>query len=312
MTIGLKELLKLSRVPPGKKIDLRKDYDPGFRDPGWTKEKATQTLANGIKTLAEEQDKLYAQNTYGVLIILQALDAAGKDGTIKHVMSGVNPQGVRVTSFKAPSDEELDHDYLWRNFIALPKRGDIGIFNRSYYEEVLVVRVHEEMLDRQHLPSTVDRKNIWKDRFEEINNFEKYLVRNGIIVLKFFLYVSKDEQKKRFLERVDLSEKNWKFSASDIRERQHWDEYIDAYEDVFNHTSTEWAPWYIIPADTKWLSRLAVAGIIHHTLSELNLAYPVVSDEAKAELLVAKKELEDEGDGREAEKGKKKRNSKKS
>jgi PPK2 family polyphosphate:nucleotide phosphotransferase len=302
MAFGMKELLKLSHVPPGKKINLRKDYDPGFKAPGWSKEKATQRLAEGIQMLAEQQDKLYAQNTYGLLIVLQALDAAGKDGTIKHVMSGVNPQGVHVTSFKTPSEEDLDHDYLWRNFTVLPKRGDIGIFNRSYYEEVLVVRVHKELLNRQHLPSTINRKDIWKQRFEEINNFEKYLFSNGIIVLKFFLYVSKDEQKKRFLERVDLSEKNWKFSASDIRERRHWDEYIDAYEDLFNHTSTGWAPWYIIPADTKWLSRLAVAGIIHQKLSELNLAYPAVSDTAKQELLVAKKELEEEGNGREAEK----------
>jgi PPK2 family polyphosphate:nucleotide phosphotransferase len=302
MAFGMKELLKLSHVPPGKKINLRKDYDPGFKAPGWSKEKATQRLAEGIQMLAEQQDKLYAQNTYGLLIVLQALDAAGKDGTIKHVMSGVNPQGVHVTSFKTPSEEDLDHDYLWRNFTVLPKRGDIGIFNRSYYEEVLVVRVHKELLNRQHLPSTINRKDIWKQRFEEINNFEKYLFSNGIIVLKFFLYVSKDEQKKRFLERVDLSEKNWKFSASDIRERRHWDEYIDAYEDLFNHTSTVWAPWYIIPADTKWLSRLAVAGIIHQKLSELNLAYPAVSDTAKQELLVAKKELEEEGNGREAEK----------
>lgn len=311
MAFGMKELLKLSRVPPGKKINLIKDYDPGFKAPGWSREKAQQKLAEGIQMLAEQQDKLYAQNTYGLLIVLQALDAAGKDGTIKHVMSGVNPQGVHVTSFKAPSEEDLDHDYLWRNFIVLPRRGGIGIFNRSYYEEVLVVRVHKELLNRQHLPSTIDRKEIWKQRFEEINNFEKYLVRNGIIVLKFFLYVSKDEQKKRFLERVDLSEKNWKFSASDIRERGHWDEYIDAYEDLFNHTSTEWAPWYIIPADTKYLSSLAVAGIIYHTLSELNLAYPVVSEEAKRELLVAKKELEDEGNGRAAEKASKKMNKKK-
>ena len=311
MAFGMKELLKLSRVPPGKKIDLRKDYDPGFTAPGWSKEKATQRLAEGIQMLAEQQNKLYAQNTYGLLIVLQALDAAGKDGTIKHVMSGVNPQGVQVTSFKAPSEEDLDHDYLWRNFTVLPKRGDIGIFNRSYYEEALVVRVHKELLDRQHLPSTINRKEIWKQRFEEINNFEKYLVGNGIIVLKFFLNVSKDEQKKRFLERLDLSEKNWKFSASDIRERKHWEEYIDAYEDLFNHTSTEWAPWYIIPADTKWLSRLAVAAIIHQTLAGLKLAYPVVSDEAKKELLVAKKELEDEGNGRGAEKDKKKKNRKK-
>jgi len=310
MAFDIKDLFKLSQVPPGKKINLRKDYDPGFTAPGWSKEKATQKLAEGIQMLAEQQDKLYAQNTYGLLIVLQALDAAGKDGTIKHVMSGVNPQGVTVTSFKAPSEEDLDHDYLWRNFTTLPKRGDIGIFNRSYYEEVLVVRVHKELLDKQHLPSTIDRKKIWKQRFEEINNFEKYLVYNGIIVLKFFLYVSKDEQKKRFLERLDLSEKNWKFSASDIRERQHWDEYIDAYEDLFNNTSTEWAPWYIIPADTKWLSRLAVAAIIHQTLADLKLAYPVVSDAAKQELLVAKKELEDEDNGRSAGKDKKKKNKK--
>jgi len=311
MAFGMKELLKFSRVPAGKKINLRKDYDPGFRAPGWEKEQANQRLAEGIRILAEQQDKLYAQNTYGLLIVLQALDAAGKDGTIKHVMSGLNPQGVQVTSFKAPSEEELDHDYMWRNFIVLPKRGNIGIFNRSYYEEVLVVRVHKELLDREHLPSGIDRKKIWRQRFEEINNFERYLVSNGIIVLKFFLYVSKDEQKRRFLERVDLSEKNWKFSASDIRERRYWDEYIDAYEDLFNHTSTEWAPWYIIPADTKWLSHLAVAGIIYHTLSELNLAYPVVSDEAKRDLLVAKKELEDEGTDRDTEKASKKMNRKK-
>ena len=311
MAFDIKDLFKLSRVPAGRKINLRKDYDPGYTAPGWSKEKATQKLAEGIQMLAEQQNKLYAQNTHGLLIVLQALDAAGKDGTIKHVMSGVNPQGVQVTSFKAPSEEDLDHDYLWRNFIALPKRGNIGIFNRSYYEEALVVRVHKELLDRQHLPSSIDRKEIWKQRFEEINNFEKYLVSNGIIVLKFFLYVSKDEQKRRFLERLDLPDKNWKFSASDIRERQHWDEYIDAYEDLFNNTSTGWAPWYIIPADTKWVSRLAVAAIIHQTLSDLNLAYPVVSDDAKKELLVAKKELEDEGEGRGAEKDSKKKKNKK-
>lgn len=311
MTFGIKELLQLSRVPPGKKIDLRKDYKPGFTAPGWSKEEATHKLAEGIRMLAEQQNMLYAQNTYGLLIVLQALDAAGKDGTIKHVMSGVNPQGVQVTSFKAPSEEDLDHDYLWRNFTVIPRRGEIGIFNRSYYEEVLVVRVHKELLERQHLPSTIDRKDIWNQRFEEINNFEKYLVRNGIIVLKFFLYLSKDEQKRRFLERVDLPDKNWKFSAADIRERKYWDDYIDAYEDLFNNTSTEWAPWYIIPADTKWLSRLAVAGIIHQALSDLNLAYPVVSDEAKEALLEAKKELEDEGNGSGEEKDQKKKRKKK-
>src|SRR5512136_2522430 len=189
MAFTYKELIKVARVPPGKKINLRKDYDPGFRAPGWEKEQANERLAEGIRMLAEQQDKLYAQNTYGLLIVLQALDAAGKDGTIKHVMSGLNPQGVQVTSFKAPSEEELDHDYMWRNYIMLPKRGNIGIFNRSYYEEVLVVRVHQELLDREHLPSAIKRKVIWKQRFEEINNFERYLVSNGIIVLKFFLYV---------------------------------------------------------------------------------------------------------------------------
>ena len=310
MAFGMKELLKLSRVPPGKKINLRKDYDPGFKAPGWSKEKATQKLAEGIQMLAEQQDKLYAQNTYGLLIVLQALDAAGKDGTIKHVMSGVNPQGVNVTSFKAPSSEELSHDYLWRQIKALPERGRIGIFNRSYYEEVLVTKVHPELLEKQHLPPTTNKKEIWKQRYEEINNFEKYLVNNGIIVLKFFLYVSKDEQKKRFLERLDLSEKNWKFSAADVRERQHWDEYIDAYQDLFNNTSTEWAPWFIIPADTKWLSRLAVAGIIHQTLSDLNLAYPVVSETAKKDLIAAKKELENEATGGEPEKDKKRKKKK--
>jgi len=251
-----------------KKYDTDPDVDLGPEDKPLMK----QTLQVGVEMLASMQDILYAQDKWSLLLIFQAMDAAGKDGAIKHVMSGVNPQGCQVTSFKAPSPEELDHDFLWRCQKQLPERGRIGIFNRSYYEEVLVVRVHEPILKAQKLPEKLVTKDIWEERFKDIRNFEKYLVRNGIIVLKFFLYVSKDEQKKRFLERVDLSEKNWKFSASDIRERKHWDEYIDAYEDLFNHTSTEWAPWYIIPADTKWLSRLAVAGIIYHTLSELNLA----------------------------------------
>jgi PPK2 family polyphosphate:nucleotide phosphotransferase len=302
MAFTYKELIKLTRVPPGKKINLKKDIDPSFTAPGWSKETANTKLEEGIKNLAEWQDKLYADDSYAVLVVLQALDAAGKDGTIKHVMSGVNPQGVNVTSFKTPSSEELSHDYLWRNIKALPERGHIGIFNRSYYEEVLVTRVHPELLDKQNLPPHINKKGIWKQRYEEINNFEKYLVNNGIIVLKFFLYVSKDEQKRRFLERLDLSEKNWKFSAADVRERQHWDEYIDAYEDLFNHTSTKWAPWYIIPADHKWLTHLAVGGIIINTLADLKISYPSVSKEAKQELLVAKKGLEEENTKKNPEK----------
>jgi len=293
----IEELMDVLRVPPGKKIDLKKDYDPGFTGKWLTKAEAKQTLVEGIQILAEMQDKLWAQNQYAVLMVLQALDAAGKDGTIKHVMSGVNPQGIDVHSFKGPSSEELDHDYLWRNFKALPARGRIGIFNRSYYEEVLVVRVHPEFLDKQQLPQHLKNKNIWKRRFEEINNFEKYLVDNGIIVLKFFLYVSKDAQKERFLERTQMPEKNWKFSAADIRERAHWDDYIDAYEDIFNHTSTEWAPWYIVPADHKWFTRLAVAAMLYRTMNKLNLAYPTVTEEQKQALLAAKEELEREDGG---------------
>jgi PPK2 family polyphosphate:nucleotide phosphotransferase len=229
-----------------------------------------------------------------MLIVFQALDAAGKDSTIKHVMSGVNPQGVEVYSFKAPSSEELDHDYLWRNFKVLPRRGHIGIFNRSYYEEVLVVRVHPGILDGQKIPPHLKDKNIFRRRFEEINNFEKYLFNNGIVVLKFFLNVSREEQKERFLERVDRPEKNWKFSAADVRERQYWDDYMAAYQDMFNHTSTDWAPWYVVPADHKWFTRLAVASIIHQTLDGLNLSYPTVSEKQKQELLTARAELENE------------------
>lgn len=271
---------------------------------------ANQKLEEGIRALAEWQDKLYADDTYAVLIILQALDAAGKDGTITYVMSGVNPQGVNVTSFTVPSSEELSHDYLWRNIKALPERGHIGIFNRSYYEEVLVTRGHPDLLDNQHLPPSRKRKGIWKQRYEEINNFEKYLVNNGIIVLKFFLYVSKDEQKRRFLERLVLSEKNGKFSVSDVREREHWDEYIDAYEEIFENTSTGWAPWYIIPADHKWGTHLSVAAIMYTTLSDLKVAYPTVSEKTKQELLLAKKKLEEEENGKEPERNRKKRDKK--
>jgi PPK2 family polyphosphate:nucleotide phosphotransferase len=237
---------------------------------------------------------LYAQNTYALLICLQAMDAAGKDSTIKHVMSGVNPQGVQVKSYKVPSDEELDHDYLWRNFRELPARGNIGIFNRSYYEEVLVVRVHPGFLDRQQLPPDRKTGSIWKRRYEEINNFEKYLTDNGIVVLKFFLNISRETQKKRFLERIDEPEKNWKFSATDVLERRHWEGYMDAYEEMFNHTSTPWAPWYIIPADHKWFTRLAVVSVINETLEGLNLVYPGVSAEKKEALRQAREMLESE------------------
>ncbi len=294
MVTPLEKMITGLKVPPGRQIDLRKEYNPGSTDHFLSKEDAQEQLLTGIQKLAEQQDKLYAQNTYALLINLQAMDAAGKDSTIKHVMSGVNPQGVQVKSFKVPSEEELDHDYLWRNFLALPNRGSIGIFNRSYYEEVLVVRVHPEFLLRQQLPEPLKGRDIWERRYEEINNFEKYLTDNGIMVLKLFLNVSKEAQKKRFLERVDQPDKNWKFSASDILERQHWDAYMNAYEEMFNHTSTSWAPWYIIPADHKWFTRLAVVSVINHTLDGLKLAYPEVSPEQKEALKKAKEAMEQE------------------
>jgi len=280
-------------VPPGKKIKL-KDYDPEFTGEFKAKEDAQVKLAEDIGKLAELQDVLYAQHSWSLLLIFQAMDAAGKDSAIKHVMSGVNPQGCQVFSFKAPSDEELDHDYLWRCLKALPERGRIGIFNRSYYEEVLVVRVRPQILEGQRIPRVLKGKDIWKQRYEDINSVEHYLSRNGTVILKFFLNVSKREQKKRFLERIDTPEKNWKFSPDDVKERERWDEYIQAYEDVCSHTSTDWAPWYIIPADRKWFTRAAVADIIVEKLKSLNLRYPKVSDEHKQNLLKAKKMLEKE------------------
>jgi len=291
-TTSLEDILPRIEVPAGKKIDLQQDYDPGYTGNFLKKKEAKKMLTQGVQMLAESQAKLYAQDNYGVLIVLQALDAAGKDGTIKHVMSGVNPQGVQVSSFKSPSGEELDHDYLWRNFKALPRRGNIGIFNRSHYEEVLVVKVHPGILENQKIPPKLKGPGIFHRRYEEINNFEKYLVNNGIVVLKFFLNLSKEEQKSRFLDRVNRPEKNWKFSAADMHERKFWDDYQAAYQEMFNHTSTEWAPWYIIPADHKWFSRLAVAAIINHTLEGLDLNFPTVNDKQKKELLEAKIELE--------------------
>ncbi|GAB4379765.1 MAG: polyphosphate kinase 2 family protein [Elainellaceae cyanobacterium] len=278
---------------PGAKITL-KNFDPDYTG-DFTKQDVEGLLQEGVQRLANYQDILYAQNTYALLLVFQAMDAAGKDSTIKHVMSGINPQGCQVFSFKNPSAEELDHDYLWRSFKALPERGRIGIFNRSYYEEVLVVRVHPEILAKQQLPAAMKQdKHIWKRRFEEINNFENYLVNNGIIVLKFFLHVSKQEQKQRFLQRIDKPDKNWKFSTSDVKERGFWDNYMHAYEDVFTHTSTSWAPWHIIPADHKWFTRLAVAYFIAEKLESLNLKYPQVSEAHMQNLLEAKAMLENE------------------
>ena len=280
-------------VPPGKKIRL-KDYDPGYTGKAQTKEEARSRLAAGIERLAKYQDILYAQNTYALLVIFQAMDAAGKDGTIKHVMSGVNPQGTQVYAFKVPSAEETDHDFLWRYNKALPERGRIGIFNRSYYEEALVVRVHPELLQTQQLPAASIKKDIWKQRFDTINSYERYLVRNGVHVMKFFLNVSKEEQRQRFLARIDTPEKNWKFSLSDVKERANWDDYQNAFEDIFNHTSTKWAPWYIIPADQKWFTRLAVNDIIVAKLKSLKLRYPAMSQDHMQQLLKAKELLEKE------------------
>ena len=277
-------------VPPGKKISLRQDYDPSFRPNDLNSEEAEGKLKHGIKVLSELQGKLAAQNTYSVLIIFQALDAAGKDGTIKHVMSGINPQGCSVHSFKAPSTEELDHDYLWRCAKRLPERGHITIFNRSYYEEVLIVRVHPELLEKQHLHVKASPK-LWQQRFEQINNFEKYLTDNGTMILKFYLNISKEEQKRRFLERIENPDKNWKFASADLVERNYWKNYMKAYEDVFNNTSTKWAPWYVIPADYKPYARLAVADIINSKLKEINPEYPTLSKQQMKQLKSAKELL---------------------
>jgi len=254
-------------------------------------ERAKQALAEGIEYLADLQDKLYAQDRWAVLLIFQAMDAAGKDGTIKHVMSGVNPQGCQVYSFKAPSAEDLDHDYLWRCMRCLPERGRIGIFNRSYYEEVLVARVHPEIVAAQKLPPERVTKQIWEERYEDIRSFERYLARNGVVVRKFFLHVSKAEQKRRFMARLDEPEKNWKFSASDVMERRRWKEYQRAYEDAIRATATDYAPWYVVPADHKWFTRLVVAAAVVDALAELGLEYPKVGAAQRKALAVARREL---------------------
>ena len=291
----IKKLIDRVIAKPGKRISL-KDYDADWTGSIKDKKKAEVMLQDGVKQLAKYQDKLYAQDKHALLIIFQAMDAAGKDGTIRHVMSGINPQGCQVYSFKAPSAEERDHDYLWRSMKALPERGRIGIHNRSYYEEVLVCRVHPELLAAQQMPDECKGDDVWKRRFDEINNFERYLTDNGIHVLKFFLNVSKKEQKKRFLARIDLDEKNWKFSVNDARERTFWKDYMNAYEQVFTHTSTKRSPWYIVPANNKWFMRLAVAAIIGYTLDELDLKYPTLSKDKKNELLEARKVLMAEKD----------------
>ena len=256
-----------------------------------TRSRAKEALQKGVEALAELQDMLYAQDRWSVLLIFQAMDAAGKDGTIKHVMSGVNPQGCQVSSFKAPTSLDLDHDYLWRCVKELPERGRIGIFNRSYYEETLVVRVHPEFLAGQKLPERCVTKNIWDERFQDIRAFERYLTRNGTIVRKFFLHVSKKEQQKRFLERLDLPEKNWKFSANDAKERGFWDDYMEAYEDTIRETATEDSPWYVVPADNKWFTRVIVAAAVIDALASLNLHYPKVSAAKAKELAAARKAL---------------------
>jgi PPK2 family polyphosphate:nucleotide phosphotransferase len=287
-----KSFAKPFRVTDGKGFRL-KDVDPGDTlDLGdEDKPRAKEALALGIDALAELQDMLYAQDSWAVLLIFQAMDAAGKDGTIKHVMSGVNPQGCQVTGFKSPSPEDLDHDYLWRCVKNLPARGHIGIFNRSYYEETLVVRVHPEYLAKQKIPPELVTKDIWKERYKDIRSFERYLTRNGVVIRKFFLHVSKKEQKKRFLERLENPEKNWKFSANDLSERAYWDDYMLAYEDMIRHTATEDAPWYVVPADNKWFTRVVVGAAIVGTLGSLELQYPKVSAEKLKGLAAAKRAL---------------------
>ena len=273
---------RLKDVDPDDTLDFTKDAD---------KSRAKEVLAMGVTALAELQDKLYAQDKWAVLLIFQAMDAAGKDGAIKHVMSGTNPQGCQVYSFKSPSSDDLDHDYLWRCMKCLPNRGHIGIFNRSYYEEVLVVRVHPEFLAKQKMPPRLVDKNIWEERFEDIRNFEQYLSRNGVVVRKFFLHVSKKEQKRRFLERIDDPLKNWKFSSNDANERDYWDDYMEAYEEMIQETATKDAPWYVVPADNKWFTRVVVAAAVIETLASLDLAYPKVDDGKLKELAAAKNKL---------------------
>lgn len=295
------DVIDLFRIRPGKNVRLA-DHNPSWdqtqemKDLGKDalKERAQDLLAKNLEQLAAAQDLLYADNRYAVLVIFQALDAAGKDGTIKHVMSGVNPQGCQVFSFKKPSAEELDHNFLWRCMKCLPERGRIGIFNRSYYEDVLIVKVHPELLAAQQLPAANMGKSFWTDRYDDINALERHLVRNGTVILKFFLHVSRDEQKRRFLERLDRPDKNWKFSAADVAERAYWDEYMKAYEDALSATSTAWAPWYVVPADQKWITRAVVADILTNTIQSMDLRFPSPSADERRALAAARRQLEEE------------------
>ena len=287
----LRQLAEELRVEPGSTVDLAADFDPGFRPDWLTKESTNEHLERSIELLSEYQERLAAQDTWGVLVVLQGIDASGKDGTIRHVMSGVNPQGVVVHSFKVPSTEELDHDYLWRYTARLPARGQIGIFNRSHYEEVLVVRVHPELLEREKLP---ERSEIWQRRYRELNGWERYLTDNGFRVVKLFLNLSKEEQRRRFLDRIEQPEKNWKFAASDIEERRFWDEYERAYSEMLSSTSTQWAPWHVVPADHKKFARMAVGAIIVDALAALDPQYPEPDPSARAELEEARTALEAE------------------
>jgi PPK2 family polyphosphate:nucleotide phosphotransferase len=280
------------RLDPGSSVTLSKDFDPAFNGGLKSKKEGKALLAEGVELLAEYQARLAAQDTWGMLVVLQALDAAGKDGTIRHVMSGVNPQGVAVHSFKVPSAEELNHDYLWRYAQRLPARGEIAIFNRSYYEEVLVVRVHPENLDRQKLPRAAERRDIWKRRYREINNWERYLSDNGFRIVKLFLNLSREEQRQRLLRRIDLPDHNWKFSSADVAEREHWEDYQKAFSRALSHTSTDWAPWYVIPADRKWYARIAAAAVLVRTLMEIDPRFPTVGKQRRQELLTVKEMLE--------------------
>lgn len=297
-----RKLLKAVRVPPGSKVDLD-DHDPGFEifpeqseyEKDDLKAQASKRLQENIAELIEAQELLYASDVYSVLIVLQAMDAAGKDGTIKHVMAGVNPQGCQVFSFKRPSAEELDHTFLWRCMKALPERGRIGIFNRSYYEEVLVVKVHPELLARQKLPPGKRNGSFWRKRYDDINRFERHLVRNGTVILKFFLNVSKERQRERFLARLDDPAKHWKFSEDDLVERGYWDDYRKAYEDCLSATSTKWAPWHVIPADYKWAARTLVSGVIARAINDLDLELPPLTPAREKVLAEARKALEAEG-----------------
>jgi PPK2 family polyphosphate:nucleotide phosphotransferase len=288
----LEEFIAPFRVKPGSRVTLAKNFDPAFKGGIEKKKQGVDLLAEGVQLLSEYQARLAAQDTWGVLVVLQALDAAGKDGTIRHVMSGVNPQGVHVHSFKVPSAEELDHDFLWRYAQRLPARGQIAIFNRSHYEEVLVVRVHSQNLDRQKLPPPAKRGDVWKRRYRAINDWERYLTENGFKIVKIFLNVSKEEQRTRFLRRIDLADHNWKFSSADVAEREHWDAYQRAFSEALSHTSTEWAPWYVIPADRKWFGRIGAACVLVHALMEINPRFPTVSSEQHEALLAIKEALE--------------------